>query len=55
MFTMLPKDRSNLKCLANELGNAEAPHPALDLFQSDNGFICDEERRWCHTTNPLWI
>jgi len=31
---MLLKDRSNLKSLANELGNAETPHPALDLFWS---------------------
>lgn len=52
---MLLKDRSNLKSLANELGNAETPHPALDLFQSYNGVVCDEECRWYHMTNPLWI
>lgn len=51
---MLLKDRSNLKSLANELGNAEAPHPALDLFQAYNGFVRDEECRRRHMKNPLW-
>lgn len=35
---MLLKDRTHLKGLANELGNAETPHPAPALFQSDNGW-----------------
>lgn len=54
-FTVPLKDRSHLKGLANEVGNAEPPHPAPALFQAYNGLGCDEECRWCHMSSPVWI